>query len=177
MKVARAKFYPTLSISAGVGYEAFNPRYLFNPEAFAANVAGSLVAPLINKKAIQAEYLTANAKQLQSVYNYQRVILNAFIEVFNRVNMVENYRQSIDIKKQQLESLEASVEFASKLFQNARAEYIEVLFAQRDLRDARMVLIDTKKQQLTAIVNAYQALGGGSASLPIPTPAQSRPER
>jgi len=177
VKVARAKFYPTLSISAGVGYEAFNPRYLFNPEAFAANVAGSLVAPLINKKAIQAEYLTANAKQLQSVYNYQRVILNAFIEVFNRVNMVENYRQSIDIKKQQLESLEASVDFASKLFQNARAEYIEVLFAQRDLREARMVLIDTKKQQLTAIVNAYQALGGGSggALVPLPIPAQPRP--
>ena len=75
--------------------------------------------------------------------------------------MVENYRKSIEIKRQQLESLEASVEAASKLFQNARAEYIEVLFAQRDLMDARMVLIDTKKQQLSAIVNAYQALGGG----------------
>ncbi|WP_246173540.1 TolC family protein [Limnoglobus roseus] len=171
VKVARARFYPTLSISAGVGYEAFNPRYLFNPEAFAANVLGSLAAPLVNKKAIQADYLTANAKQLQSVYNYQRVILNAFTEVVNRVNMAENYRQSIDVKKQQLESLEASVDSASRLFQNARAEYIEVLFAQRDLRDARMTLIDTKKQQLSAIVNAYQALGGGT-SLSMPTQTQ-----
>ena len=70
-------------------------------------------------------------------------------------------RKSIEIKKQQLESLEAAVEFASKLFQNARVEYVEVLFAQRDLLDARMVLIETKKEQLSAIVNAYQALGGG----------------
>ena len=47
--------------------------------------------------------------------------------------MVENYSKSIEIKKQQLESLEAAVEVASKLFQNARIEYIDVLFAQRDL--------------------------------------------
>ena len=67
-----------------------------------ASVAGGLVAPLINKKAIQAEYLSANARQLESVYNYQRVILNAFTEVVNRVSMVENYGKSIEIKKQQL---------------------------------------------------------------------------
>ena len=42
---------------------------------------------------------------MESVYNYQRVILNAFTEVVNRVSKVENYRKSIEIKKQQLESL------------------------------------------------------------------------
>jgi len=64
-----------------------------------------------------------------------------------------------------------SVDSADKLFQNARAEYVEVLLAQRDLRDARMVLIDTKRQQLSATVNAYQALGGGNVlagSIPVP---------
>jgi hypothetical protein len=75
--------------------------------------------------------------------------------------MVENYSKSIEIKKQQLKSLEAAVQFADDLFQNARIEYIDVLFAQRDLRDARVVLIDTKTEQLSAIVKAYQALGGG----------------
>jgi NodT family efflux transporter outer membrane factor (OMF) lipoprotein len=162
VKVARAHFFPKLDITGGVGYQAFNPKYLFwTPDALIGNVAGDLVAPLINKKAIKAEYLSANARQLESVYNYQRVILNAFTEVVNRVSMAENYRKSIEIKKQQLESLEASVDTASKLFQNARAEYVEVLLAQRDLLEARLVLIETKKQQLSAIVNAYQALGGG----------------
>lgn len=161
VRVARARFFPTLTITGSIGYEAFNPKYLFVPEAFVARVAGDLVAPLINKKAIRADYLSANARQLQSVYNYQRVILNGFTEVINRLSMVENYGRSIAIKKQQLESLEASVDSATKLFQAARAEYIDVLFSQRDLMDARMVLIDTKRQQLSAIVNTYQALGGG----------------
>jgi NodT family efflux transporter outer membrane factor (OMF) lipoprotein len=160
--VARAHFFPRLDITSGVGWQAFSPKYLFwTPDALIYNVAGNLVTPLINKKAIQAEYLSANARQLESIYNYQRVILNAFTEVINRLSKVENYSRSIEIKKQQLESLEASVDTASKLFDNARVEYVEVLLAQRDLMDARMELIETKKEQLAAIVNAYQALGGG----------------
>lgn len=169
IRVARAEFFPQLDITAGVGYRAFNPKFLFNPEAFIWNVAGDLVAPLVNKTAIQAAYRTANARQLQAVYNYQRIVLDAFTEVINRVSKAENYRQSIEIKNQQLASLEASVDAADKLFQNARAEYIEVLFAQRDLMEARIGLIETKRQQLAAIVNAYQALGGGY-SLSGPTP-------
>jgi NodT family efflux transporter outer membrane factor (OMF) lipoprotein len=170
VKVARADFLPSLTITAGVGFEAFNPAYLFRPDALAANAAGNLAAPLVNRAAIKAVYGSANARQLEAIYNYQRVILNAFTEVVNRVSMAENYRKSLEIKKQQLDALEASVNTASFLFQNVRAEYIEVLLAQRDLRDARIVFIETKKQQLTSIVNAYQALGGGGNSLPIPIP-------
>src|SRR5262249_43829803 len=110
---------------------------------------------------IRAQYLTANARQLQSIYNYQRVILNAFTEVINRLAKVQNYRTSIEIKKQQVERLVASVETANRLYQNAQTEYIDVLFAQRDLWDARAVLIETKQAELSAIINTYQALGGG----------------
>ncbi|MEI7462368.1 MAG: efflux transporter outer membrane subunit [Pirellula sp.] len=162
VKVARANFYPSLNISAGVGYRAFNSGFLFTtPASLVYNAFGDVVAPLINRAAIKAAYMTANAEQLQAVYNYQRTVLNAFTEVMNYMSKVDKYGRSIEIKKQQLESLEASVDSATKLFQNARAEYVEVLLAQRDLQDAKIVIIETKKQQLTAIVNAYQALGGG----------------
>ena len=124
---------------------------------------------MINRRAIRAQYLTANARQLQAIYNYQRVILQAFTQVINRMTKVENYSKSIELKMQQLKTLESAVEFANLLFQNARIEYLDVLIAQRDLRDARVVTIDTKTEQLAAIVNTYQALGGGV--LTIPTPA------
>ena len=169
VQVARVNFFPQLVISGGVGLQSLLMNHLFEPQAVLGDIAAGLVGPLINKRAIRAEYLTANARQLQAVYNYQRVILNAFTEVVNRVSMVENYSRSIEVKKQQLASLEASVNVADSLFQNARTEYIDVLYAQRDLRDARTVLIETKTQQLSAIVNTYQALGGGV--LTISTPA------
>lgn len=162
VRVARARFYPSLIINAGVGYNAFDAKYLFTtPESLVYNLAGDVVAPLINRNAIKADYYNANAEQLQAVYNYQRTVLNAFTEVINRMSKVDNYGKSLEIKRQQLEALEASVDVATKLFQNARAAYVDVLLAQRDLQDARMVIIETKKQQLTAVVDSYQALGGG----------------
>ncbi len=164
VRVARANFYPKLFITAGVGYEAYNTKYLFiTPESLIYNAAGNLVAPLINRSAIKADYFNANARQLQAVYEYQRTVLNAFTEVINFISKVQNYSTSLGLKRQQLTSLEASVSAATNLFQNARVEYMDVLFAQRDLRDARMVYIETKQQQLSATVNAYQALGGGLA--------------
>jgi outer membrane protein TolC len=91
VKVARVNFFPQLVITGGVGLNSLNLTHLFEPQAVVGNIAGGLVAPLVNRRMIQAQYLTANARQLQSVYNYQRAILNAFTEVINRVSMVENY--------------------------------------------------------------------------------------
>jgi NodT family efflux transporter outer membrane factor (OMF) lipoprotein len=167
VQVARANFFPKLILTAGVGTEAFSPEYLFDPAALIANAAGDLAAPLINRQAIRAEYLTANARQLQAIYNYQRTVLDAFTQVVNRINKVDNYRRSVQIKLEQVRALEESVNVARNLFnapiveEFARVEYVDVLLATRDLLEARTVLIETKQQQLSAIVNAYQALGGG----------------
>ncbi|RUL83177.1 TolC family protein [Tautonia sociabilis] len=160
--VARANFYPQLILNAGVGWESFNLAGLFSPTAIAGNVFAGFVGPLVNRRSIKAEYLTTNARQLQAIYDYQRTILGAFTEVVNRLTEVQNYSRSVAIKKQQLTSLEAAVDVANQLFQFARVEYLDVLTAQRDLRDARTALIDTKELQLTATVRAYQALGGGA---------------
>ncbi|HVW00899.1 MAG TPA: TolC family protein [Planctomycetaceae bacterium] len=171
IKVARANFYPKVFIYSGVGWEAYNMKYLFStPDSLIYNIAGDVAAPLINKRAIQADYMTANARQLQALYDYQRTILQAFTEVINNVTKVQNYSNSIEFKKQQLESLETAVDVAGKLFNFARIDYIDVLFAQRDLRDARTQLIDTKQEQLAAIAYTYQALGGGLIRFEYPDP-------
>ena len=47
--VARARFYPSVGIRAGLGLNAFNPLYLINPQSLAFNLAGDLVGPLVNK--------------------------------------------------------------------------------------------------------------------------------
>lgn len=159
VQVAKARFYPNLSLTAGLGWNAFSTGYLFRtPESLVYGVAGELVRPLINKQAIKADYCSANAGQLQAIYNYQQTVLEAHIEVVNQITKIENFSRSIETKRRQLQALEASVDVAQKLFQNARAEYVEVLLAQRELMEARMELIDTKQEQLSAVVLAYQAL-------------------
>ncbi|PWV49088.1 TolC family protein [Chitinophaga sp. S165] len=162
VKIAKAQFYPSLGLSAAIGYEAFNPTYLFKtPKSLLYSVAGDLVAPLVNKNAIKAAYYSANAKQIQAVYNYQRTILNAYVEVMNQLIKIGNLGKSYDLKSRQVETLTQSITISNDLFKSARADYMEVLLTQRDALESKFELIETRKQQMTAMVNIYQALGGG----------------
>jgi multidrug efflux system outer membrane protein len=162
VKVAKARFYPSLGISAGVGYRAFDSSYLFkSPESLLYSIAGDLMTPLINRNAIKATYSSASAKQVQAVYNYERTILNAYIEVVNQLSNISNLEKSYDFKSKEVEALTRSIDISNDLFGSARADYMEVLLTQRDALESRFELIETKKQQLNAMVNIYRALGGG----------------
>ena len=162
VKVARARFYPSLGISASTGYQAFNPAYLLKtPESLLYSIAGDLAAPLINRNAIKATYYSANSKQIQAVYNYERTLINAYVEVANQLAMINNLQNSYDLKTKQVQALNRSVDISNDLFKSARADYMEVLLTQRDALEARFELIETKKHQMNAVVNVYHALGGG----------------
>jgi NodT family efflux transporter outer membrane factor (OMF) lipoprotein len=162
VKVARAEFYPSLDISAGVGVNAFNPSYLFTlPESLLYSLAGDLVAPLINRNAIKAEFSSANARQLQALYNYDRTILNAYLEVSTQLSKINNLEKSYDLKSQQVDALNKSIDVSNDLFKSARVDYFEVLMTQRDALESKLELIETKKEQLNASVNVYKELGGG----------------
>lgn len=162
VKVAKAKFFPSLRISLGVGYSAFNIKYFFNsPASLAYNVLGDLIAPLLNRKAIQAEYISANARQLQAVYEYEKSILNAYTEVLNQMSKIKNLKQSFELKEKQVEAMQKSISISTTLFNSARADYMEVLMTQRDALESKMELIEIKQKQLNAVINMYKVLGGG----------------
>ncbi|MCB0700467.1 MAG: efflux transporter outer membrane subunit [Chitinophagales bacterium] len=162
VKVAKARFYPSLGISAGVGYQAFNPSYLMkSPESLLYSLVGDLSAPLINRNAIKATYYTANAKQLQAIYNYEQTIINAYMEVSNQLAKIGNLEKSYNLKSQQVQALSQSVNISNSLFKSARADYMEVLLTQRDALESKFELVETKMQQMNAMVNIYRALGGG----------------
>jgi multidrug efflux system outer membrane protein len=162
VKVARAEFYPSLGISAGVGFQAFNPTYLFRlPESLLYSLAGDIAGPLINRNAIKAEFFNANARQLQAMYNYERTILNAYLEVSTQLSNISNLGKSYDLKSKQVDALTRSINISNDLFKSARADYLEVLMTQRDALESKLELIETKKQQLNAVVNIYRDLGGG----------------
>lgn len=161
VKVAKADFYPSLNISAAVGFNAYNPELLFSPESIFFSLAGGLAGPWINRNAIIASYYSANARQTQAAYQYERTVLNAYIEVANQLSNISNLEKSYDTKARQVEALTQSVAISNTLFNAARADYTEVLFTQRDALESRFQLIETKVQQLNAMVSMYRALGGG----------------
>lgn len=162
VKIARAEFYPSLDISAAFGLQAFKTSYLVKfPESLLYNLVGDIAAPLINRNAIKAEFANANARQLQALYNYGRTFLNAYLEVSNQLANITNLENSYLLKSGQVAALNTSISVANDLFKSSRADYFEVLMTQRDALDAKLELVETKKEQLNAFVQVYKALGGG----------------
>lgn len=162
VQAARKEFYPSLEISATLGLEAFKPSYLVKlPESIAYNLAGELAGPLINKSAIKANFQTADAKQIQSLYEYDKTILHAYLDVANLMSKVKNIDQYYQMKSQETKALDQSIDIANQLFKNSRADYLEVLLNQRDALDAKMELIEAKQKQLSTVVDIYKSLGGG----------------
>jgi NodT family efflux transporter outer membrane factor (OMF) lipoprotein len=162
VKVAKACFYPTLMITSYLGTQAINPAYLATlPASTLYSIAGGAFAPLINRNALKANYASANAKQEQAVFNYERKILAGYVEVSNQLATIENLKKSYEFKTKQVEALTQSIEISTGLFKSARADYMEVLMTQRDALEAKFELIETKKLQLNATVNMYKSLGGG----------------
>lgn len=161
VQVARANFLPSLTLSATVGFNAYNPALLLSPQSLLYSLIGGLTRPLVNRNAITALYYSANARQIQAVYSYERTVLNAYMEVANQVAGIQNLQKSYDLKARQVQALIQSTSISNTLFKSARADYMEVLLTQRDALESRFDLVETRMQQLHFTVNAYRVLGGG----------------
>ncbi|MFM6924570.1 MAG: TolC family protein, partial [Ferruginibacter sp.] len=162
LKTAQKEFYPSLELSATLGLQAFKPAYLYKlPESLAFSLLGELAGPIINRKAIIAEYKTANAYQIEAMYEYQKAILNGVVEVTTELSNISNLQNKYSIKSKEVDALTRSVEIAGELYKSARANYLEVLTAQRDALSSKLELVEIKKDQYLAQTNVYKALGGG----------------
>ncbi len=162
LHAAKASFLPGFNISAGLGYQAFNPRFLFiTPQSMMYAALGSLMMPVINRKAIQAAFSNAKANQLSAMYYYQKTILNGYVEVANELSNIQRLKEINALKKQQNEVLDKSVETATDLFKTAKANYLEVLIAQQNSLQTKIEFVEVNQRQMSSAINIYKALGGG----------------
>ena len=157
VETARKEFLPSFNLSAAVGLNAFNPKYLVKlPESLIFSALGSLTAPLINKKAIQANFSQADALQIEALYNYDKALMTAYIEMSTLQSKITNLKQLRQFKQKQDEALMRAVSAAQKLYLNNRATYLEVIDSERGQLDCKMELIDTKLQQLSTLIDMYR---------------------
>ncbi|MEI6740694.1 MAG: efflux transporter outer membrane subunit [Gemmatimonadaceae bacterium] len=162
VKAARAEFYPEVNLAAGLGIRAFKPSYLFTiPESMAFSLVGDMMAPLFNRKSITAELGRATAYQQKALIQYQQTVLHGFTEVTNLVSAIGNLDRVYSYKAQQAAALDTAISVSRDLFTSARANYLEVLTAQREAIDIKLELVETRLRQRVALTNLYRALGGG----------------
>ncbi|MEN9702356.1 MAG: hypothetical protein RIR55_1698 [Bacteroidota bacterium] len=162
VRAARAEFYPSFNIGATLGFSAFKPSYLLRtPESMMYSLVNDITGPVVNKSAIKAAFNTANALQVEALYNYQKTIINGYIDVSNQLSNFQNLNKAYVLKNNETSALTEAVSISADLFKYGKANYLEVLTTQKDALSAQLELIDFKKQQLQSLANVYKALGGG----------------
>lgn len=162
LKAAKLEFYPSVNLSSSLGAQAFNTSLLYTlPASLLYNAVSEITAPILNRKTLVAAYKTANAQQIKAIYDYQKALLNAYLEVSNQLAIIDNLERIYDLRNKEVIVLSKSIEIATDLFKSARANYLEVLTAQRDALSTKFELIDAKKQQFQSLINIYRSLGGG----------------
>ena len=162
LESAKAAFYPSFNINALLGLQSFKALLLLEtPASIAYNTIGGLAAPLINRRKLKADLLSAKAEQMQAYINYEKNIVNGFMEVYRSINNIKNTKEMYDTKLEEVTILKKSISTSSELFKAGRADYMEIILAQKNALQSQLELISYKKRQNISIVSLYRSLGGG----------------
>lgn len=158
---ARAAFYPSITISGSAGWTNSGGSIITNPGKFLASVVGSLTQPLFYRGANIARLKVAKAQQQEAQLNFQQTILDAGGEVSDALYQYQSCLDKEVARRQQINSLEKSVEYTEDLFKLGNSTYLEILSAEQSLLSARLSEVSDKFDRMQAVVNLYHALGGG----------------
>lgn len=162
VKSAKAAFLPSLQITASLGYQAFDPELLFRtPASTAYTLLGGLLAPIINTKALEADFNSALSHQKSALFHFHKTVLKSYVEVANSLSNNKAIQEIYDFKKQQKQSLEKAVAISNELLKYGKANYLEVLIAQQKSLETQLDVIEIAKRKKISEIQVYKSLGGG----------------
>ena len=159
--VARASFYPSISLSGIFGWTNGTGGVELNPAGWLLNAIGSLVQPLFNRGTNITNLKIAKAEQEMAVLNFQQSLLNAGAEVNDALTALQTARRKLDIDKGQVETLQEAVRKTELLMRHSSANYLGVLTAQQNLLYAEQAVAQDRFDEIHSIITLYHALGGG----------------
>lgn len=160
--VAKASMYPSLTITAQGGLDAFKASNWFNiPASLFGAVTGGLAQPLFQQKKLSTLYKVSITERDRSVLEFRQTVLNAVGEVSDALIRKDKIGLQQQIAADRMRTLENATHNAQQLFKNGMANYLEVITAQGNLLQSELELATVNKQQLDAGVDLYRSLGGG----------------
>jgi outer membrane protein, multidrug efflux system len=162
IRVARAGFYPSLTINARAGITETALDALFSSPVFFWSIAGGIFQPIFNHGLNRQRLRSAQADYEESQASFRRILLRAGSEVVNAMRGYETASDKIAIRQKQIESLEKAVEYTNELLTyTSTTSYIDVLTSEVNLLSAQLSSVNDKLEQLQAVVELYRSLGGG----------------
>lgn len=159
--LARAAFYPSLTLSGALGWTNNGGGAILNPGQWLSSAIAQLTAPLFNKGTNTANLKVARLRQQEAAQRFEQVLLDAGNEVNNAFVAWQTAGERVRLGERQVSELEAATEKTRILVEHSSANYLEVLTAQQSLLSARLALVQDRIGKIQGVIQLYHALGGG----------------
>jgi multidrug efflux system outer membrane protein len=159
--VARAQFFPQISISGLGGTATSQMNKLFNSDASFWFGAASVSQPIFEGGKLKNNLRLANETKQEMVLAYQKAIASAFRDVSNALIAYQKSNENRIAWEKETAAADRSVQLAHIRYDNGGSSYLEVLTNESNLFSAELNLADAQQQEALSLVQLYGALGGG----------------
>uniref|UniRef100_UPI003FF0C3CC efflux transporter outer membrane subunit n=1 Tax=Prevotella sp. TaxID=59823 RepID=UPI003FF0C3CC len=162
VQTARSRFYPSITISGSGAFTNSSGAGIVNPGKWLLSAVGSLVQPLFMNGQLIAGLKVAKAEQEQAYNTWQNAVLQAGNEVSNALVLYNTSDERSRLEQKQVAALRRAVEDTKMLYHDRSSNYLEVITAETNLLNAELTKVADDFYKMQAVVNLYQALGGGT---------------
>lgn len=159
--VAKAAYYPTISLTGTLGTQSPELSNLFTSPANLWSLGWDLVTPVFEGGRISAQVDQVTAHRQQVVANYRKTVQTAFQEVNDALVSLRESANGEQAEAEQVAAAKKALDLAKIRYDAGYSSYLEVLDAERTVNDALLSYIATRQSRLTAAVDLFKALGGG----------------
>lgn len=159
--VARAAYFPQISLTGTAGYESAALTNLFTGPAGIWNLVGSVTQPIFEGGRLKSNVRLAEAQREQLLLTYQQSIQGAFRDVSNALIAYRKFREFRIQQQNLVDSAQDAARLSETRFKAGSTDYLEVLTNETNSFSAELALAQAQGNELNALVQLYQALGGG----------------
>jgi len=159
--VAKAAYFPRISLTGFLGFESGQLSSLFSPSRSVWAFVPEVTQPIFTGGRLKSNVRFTQAQQEGLLVNYERVIQTAFREVSDALIA---YRQVREVRMQRellVKTLQDRVRLAYLRYNGGVSNLLEALDADRSLFEAELSLAQARRDELLTVVQLYKALGGG----------------
>jgi multidrug efflux system outer membrane protein len=159
--VARAQYFPVISLTGLFGYASESLSDLVQNSANVWSLGGSAVGPIFSGGRISAEVRASEAVQRQTLVGYLQTVQGAFRDVDDALVSVQKSREQLAAEDRRVAALTDYADLALQRYNEGYSAYIDVLDAQSKLFDAQLQYVNVQGDVYSSLVNTYKAMGGG----------------
>jgi outer membrane protein, multidrug efflux system len=159
--VARAQFFPNLSISGSGGVGGDSLSSIFDPAGKTIYGIGTLTQPLFEGGKLRGQLQLSKETKEEMVLNYQKTIAGAFRDVSNALIALNKLRAYREQQEKVVEAAQDATRLARVRYQGGSTSYLEVLTTDSQLYTAQLNLVNAQQAEALTLVQLYGALGGG----------------